>query len=90
MSSCDKPNVRRISITELNNKIKRVKKEIIDEDKEKFGHLSNKEIMEAMGIFLHDVDYYIDIKGGKKSRTRKTINKRNKKRNTRRKTVKTR
>jgi hypothetical protein len=90
MSSCDKPNVRRISLTELNNKIKKVKKEIIDKDKEKFGNLSDKQIMEALGIFLHDVDYYIDIKGGKKSRTRKTINKRNKKRNTRRKTVKTR
>lgn len=93
MSNCDKPNVRRISLSELTDKIKKIKKEIINKDKdsrEKFGLISDKQIMEAMGIYLHDVDYYIDVKGGKKSRTRKTINKKNKKRNGRRKTEKTR
>lgn len=97
MSNCDKSNVRRISLSELNNKIKKIKKEIINKDntsKEKFGLASDKKIMEAMGVHLHDVDYYIDVKGGKKSRTRKTyrktINKKNKKRNGRRKTEKTR
>jgi len=97
MSNCNKSNVRRLSLTELKSSMKKIKDEIIKKNPEKFGHASDKQIMEAMGIHLHDVDYYIDVKGGKKSKSRKTYNtyrktirKRNKKRNSRRKTTKTR
>jgi hypothetical protein len=94
MNNCNKSNVRRLSLTDLKKNMKQIKDEIIKKNPEKFGHASDKQIMEAMGIYLHDVDYYIDVKGGKKSRSRKTIrktvNKRNKKRNSRRKTEKTR
>lgn len=97
MSNCNKSNVRPLSISELKSSMKSIKNGIIKNNPEKFGHASDKQIMEAMGIHLHDVDYYIDVKGGKKSRTqksyktyRKTLNKRNKKRNSRRKTTKTR
>jgi hypothetical protein len=97
MSNCNKSNVRPLSLSELKSFMKKIKDEIIKKNPEKFGHASDKQIMEALGIHLHDVNYYIDVKGGKKSKTRKTyktyrktLNKRNKKRNSRRKTTKTR
>jgi hypothetical protein len=98
MSNCNKSNVRPLSLIELKSSMKKIKNGIIKNNPEKFGHASDKQIMEAMGVHLHDVNYYIDVKGGKKSKSRKmlrktvrkTLNKRNKKRNSRRKTTKTR
>jgi hypothetical protein len=64
-------SMRPISITELNEKLKAVKEKVISEHLAEFGHLTDKQIMEAMDVFLHDNHYYIN-KGGKKKRIRKT------------------
>jgi hypothetical protein len=74
-------SMRPISITELNEKLKVVKEKVINEHFEEFGHLKDKQILEAMDVFLHDNLYYIN-KGGKKKKLRKTYKKYNRNKKT--------
>ena len=65
-------SVRPISVKEVQTKIKKIKDDIIKQDLAQYGHLTDKQIKEAMGLFLHDNNYYINKGGaGKKNKTGK-------------------
>lgn len=63
-------SVRPISVKEVETKIKTIRENIINQDLVQFGHITDKQIKEALGIFLHDNNFFIN-KGGAKNKISK-------------------
>lgn len=65
-------SVRPISVKEVETKIKTIRENIINQDLAQFGHITDNQIKEALGMFLYDNNYYINKGGaGAKNKTGK-------------------